>query len=438
MRLSSFRPGKRQQLGLLVLACLLAALFAFRDGLATIPNWRARHYLANRQLEASLKWLGISQRVSSRNAEAEFLLGRVARRQGKIDTALEHLQRAQKLGWPVEAIKRETWLAQAQLGRLREVEKHLPDLLTDPQGDQAEISEAYVYGYMAARRFNNALDLLEGWIADLPQDPQPYYLRGMVWQELTHSDKALDDFRRAVEVDPTHYAALTALGEHHAKESAPAKALEYFELAEEAKRGDVASRVGQANCLHMLGRTLDAISLLEGALRDDPANTDALIRLAKIEIEKGEYQTALDRLEPEVKRDPRNTELRYAFATALRGVGRTADAREHFESVVEAKARLSEADQLAEKLLEDPTNLEFRFRAGRIHLQYGSEKEGLIWLLGILDLQPNHSATHKLLADHYQAKSRLDPKFGVVARHHAKMASGNENGVESADSALVE
>ena len=76
-------------------------------------------------------------------ADLEFLRGRLARHRGEIRLMQQHLVASQQAGYEMAKITREQTLAQAQLGEMRDAERQLAELLSDPQGDEPEVCHLY-------------------------------------------------------------------------------------------------------------------------------------------------------------------------------------------------------------------------------------------------------------------------------------------------------
>src|SRR5216683_1880349 len=91
-----------------------------------------------------------------KDSEGHFLLSRTVRRAGDFKLAALHLQKAKELGWPLEQIKLEKHLSQAQGGAPQPVESILRGYLAQLPGDTACICEAAVIGYLQGNFLDNA------------------------------------------------------------------------------------------------------------------------------------------------------------------------------------------------------------------------------------------------------------------------------------------
>ena len=157
---------------------------------------RARRCLHGRDNKQALRELRTALRLAPSDAEVHFLLARTHRRLGNLDQIPAFLRRAQQLGGDPSRAERETWMAWAQSGRLREAEPHLAELLTDLRDDGADVCEAYVQGYFSNLRVNEALRLLDAWQRDYPDDAQAHFMRGYLMQILRRWRDAAAAYRR--------------------------------------------------------------------------------------------------------------------------------------------------------------------------------------------------------------------------------------------------
>lgn len=404
---------------------LVALIWPGRVWLAGVPKWQARRALADRQPERAQQWLDVVDRLAVHDGEAEFLRARAFRKQGRLDKTRDALLRAAKLGYPVERLEREQWLALAQAGQLREAEPHLPGLLTDPEEDAAEICEAYVTGFIRGHRADQAAALLDVWAADFPDDPLPWLMRGKLLIELSQWPQAEQALEKARSLRPDDPEAAYYLASVFVERRRLPEALELYERSATAAEDDEArgrALIGQVRCLRTLGRSEDARRVTEEILRKSPGNRDALIELGRLEADAGNFDEAVAALGKADARSHPDIEVRYAWAGALRGAGRVDDARAEFERVGKAQTELARATGLVNRVLKSPADVDARYEAGRIFLEYGEPEKGLIWLQSVLNYAPAHGPTCRLLADYYRRRSADDPRFAELARFYAEKA----------------
>jgi tetratricopeptide (TPR) repeat protein len=287
--------------------------------------------------------------------------------------------------------------------------------------------------------------VLDVWQADFPRDPLPHLLRGRVYEHLGNWGLAEKEYLAALAQEPKHAATAYNLARLYLSQNKPEKALEYYRLCDAATHGGAPARIGIAHCLRLLEQPEEARALLEAVLSEDSAqrelqfravgepaeaaHTAAEAQLGQLELVARNYAEAVRWLEPAVTANPRDWKVRYALATALRSLGRTAEADAHLARVQEIKAALKTLDTGLDALQGDPANVEVRYQIGMVFLKHLSENQGLVWLHSVLTYDPRHAATHRALAEYYGAKAAENPQFAALAQEHRHLAEepSNEN-----------
>jgi tetratricopeptide (TPR) repeat protein len=119
----------------------------------------------------------------------------------------KYLKLAQDAGYDPEMIARERVLASAQSADLDTARPHLARLLEDPRGDEREICEAFVIGFIQFQLNDSAIELVRAWQQDFPSDARPHYLEGIIYKSININKEAEQCFLNALKVDPKYYAA---------------------------------------------------------------------------------------------------------------------------------------------------------------------------------------------------------------------------------------
>lgn len=408
--------------GIVVLVILGLLAFWLR---ADWQNGCASEAIKNRDFENAEWWIGWSEFVHPGNLEAEFLKARILRLQGDFQASMDQLEVAKDAGLDPKRAERERTLALAYLGQVNQVQDQLGDLLQNPGDDAHEICEAFVMGYITTRTFRQAETIADAWAKDFPEDAQPHYYVGVIHRENGRWEAAQAELERAVALDPEHSAAARELGEVLVIRKIPAEALKYFQMSQKQEDSQMlAGLVGEVQCLRALGRSDEARERIQAAMGIDPLDSAVAFEAAQVEMDENQYDAAIVVLEPAVEANPRDHNLRNAYAEALGGVGRTDEAKEQFDHVDAFKNKLREAKVLVEELTSNPDDPDKRYRIGKLHLDYGDPKEGLIWLYGIFNYTRGHLPTHKALADYYEANKDQSPRFAELARAHKLMSEG--------------
>lgn len=401
---------------------ILVLLFAVALLTPPVCKWFARRELHAQRAESAMRWVQFAQRVAPRDGELEFLLARSYRQLGQMDSVRDHLDRAFQLKHPVQALEREQWLALAQTGQLAAAEPHLSQLLVDTQGDGAEICAAFASGFHRVHRIEQAVALLNVWIADEPTHPHPHFLRGRINVEAAKTSDAERDFRRTLELAPHHAEAALRLGMVLIERSRPQEALPFFDIAERDPAQRLLARRYRMKSLKRLGRIDEARQLATELLATASNNPDVLLEAGLLESEAGDFQVAIEHLQLADQLRPHSPAIAQALAIALRSANRVDEALPLFEFARVANEQLARAVTLVARVDRNPRDGEARCEIGRIYLQYGLPEEGITWLHGALNFDPNNRTAHALLADYYEARATESAAFAKFAVEHRRQA----------------
>jgi len=226
-----------------------------------------------------------------------------------------------------------------------------------------------------------------------------------VLERLNQAKSALDDYRKALEKDPDLFNARIRVAEMLLEDKQPDEALPHLDYlqAKDAENPQVLARLGQ--CRYLEGKPEEARPLLEKAKISMPDDGPLLLHLAKLDVEGGQVEPAIELLNRLLKRDPGDTEARYLLVNTLRLAGKGA------EAVVELKEyeRQSQIVKAANDLLQaeartPSTDADSVARIGKMLLELGQEPQALYWLDKALERDPSCQPAHKAMADYFTQK----------------------------------
>ncbi|HUG71602.1 MAG TPA: tetratricopeptide repeat protein [Pirellulaceae bacterium] len=407
---------------LLVFLCALSGLlilgiFTWRTPAVGFAHYAARGALKRYELHVALSWLEWAEQVDGRDPTTLLLLGRTQGKLGDLSNATAFIERARQAGCDSELCRRETWLLQARYGRFRDAEPHFSELLADPRGDQAEIGEALFLAYRAARRFSRAKQVLDAWQADDPKDPQPHFLRGMLFADAGFSDLAENAYRDAVDLQPTHEPASLALAQTLVQRHHLSEALAYYRPCLERRPESEVARLGVARCYRLQGRLQESREVLS-IKPDERLSSELTAELGAVEVAAGNYEVAVQLLESAYEELPHFSHVRQQLALALAGAGRHQQAAPHFAFLDLEHRHRTRIRELAAIVNGDVGNTEARVALGKLLIELQADEEALSWLYGALDVDPSLLAAHLVLADFYDRRSNTNPKYVELASHH--------------------
>ncbi len=405
-----------------VVAGLLAVALGVWAAPAVIHEQRllqARRLLDTHNAKRALELLQTVEKHANCK-KTQFLLARANRRLGRLDDVRKHLNAAEEMGYSPAAIELEKWLTQAQSGHVSSVLPQLREYLATSNTDVQEVCEALVNGYLRNYRFEEAAHWLEAWEGDFPQEAQPHFCRGALWQHFDRLPDALKEFRRAVELEPGRTDVRLELGRVLAGLHQYDRAILQLQrcLEDDPQNSDVLAAL--AGCFLLQGELERPRKIYQQLLTRNPKDFSALWGLGQLALSDGNCQEAIDWLEKALNQQPRNQSVHHTLATALQACGRPEEAKVHHAFVEEATQALARVRLLVEQVQKQPDSLEPRYEIGVTLLQYASASDGIAWLYSALEIDPQHTKTHQALAEYYQQHG--NPK---LAERHARLAAGS-------------
>ena len=395
-----------------------AMLVGFWFGLSWFQLSRARSLLAERRHEQALVWLDRAESFRPGIAETSFLQARAYRRLGKMQLMRNSLETSWKRGYPVEKLEREQRLALAQLGQLQEALPHLPAMLADPQDDASDICEAYISGYLLTYQFKPANGLLEAWIKDCPDDPQAFFVQGLISDELSNCKDAAESFEEALRLAPgrtdIRIRFARTLTDLHRYDDAG----EQYQLLISALDDDPDTLTGWAKCLVETARGEEARDVYRKVFELDPSHQEAQIGLARLESQQGNHEDSLAILQPLYEKHPRKSSIRYLLGQVLRSLGRKDEAKVHLKYSQEAEAAIRKVGDLMDEVRDHPGGPERRFEIGTILLKYGHRSDGAGWLRSAVESDSEFRPAHEALLKYYMEEGLND----LAAQHRAVLS----------------
>jgi tetratricopeptide (TPR) repeat protein len=413
---------------LLLLVLLLAALGVF--GGRIVQEVRAiRHFrsgksaLAEDDFAAALRHFAQCLKAWPQSAETHFLAARAARRAGALGAARRELAEAARLDWVPEALALERALLRAQAGEPAAAAKYLPVCLAGDHEEAELIAEVLTPAYLAQYDLNRAQQCGERWVELRPDSARAWWHQGMVQELMPRRLAAVAAYRRAVEADPNHSAARLALCRLLLEVNRPAETSEHVEELLRQGGGDPEAVVVAARCQDALGRRAAARRLLDELLAAHPKHVGALVQRGRLELDSGRAKQAEPFLRRAAEQAPFDPEVLILLVRCLKQVGTPEEMHKLDQRRQSVQRDLAEAQRIAREIVQKPSDPELRRRAGELYLRNGQAQAGLLWLASALRVKPDHPATHRTLAEHFEKVGQ--PQRAEV---HRALASGKQPG----------
>lgn len=446
----------------LLMVVLTSPLWARGFWIDFLQN-RAESNLLARDPERSLKWLSYAQSLDHQNARTRILLARAYRKSRDMEQAYAALKHYYELAGSTDEFQQEQWLLKAQIGDNTDLQMHLSEMLIEPEGNIQDICETYVNSCILNYQFNDALQILELWEADFPDDPLPNFMRGKMYEHKLAWQDAIAEYQSTLKKDPEYAAAAYSLGRIQLTLKKTEEALEYYQRAIDSTENQAPAKVGMARCLRLLNRNAEAKQLLREVLALNveqleveyqamgdhkfEGRTAAQLAMGNLELADKNYEAALKWLEPAAKANSLDLGIKNSLALVYSRLGRKSEAKELSRVIKETNDALAEIQGLLDQVQLEPDNAELRFQIGKMYLNYVSKEQGVVWLNSVLLYQPDHLGAHSELARYYEDNQSRGENFQRLAELHRKQVDSlnvvqektpqaTENSGESSDNSV--
>ena len=181
--------------------------------LAADARRRASNAIRQGQVTLAKEWLDRAEKFSPHDGRVFLLRATLYRRLNQPQAFGQALSQARSLAVRSVLVEREQRLALIQAGRLAPGKGNdVGDLIS--QGyDPSQVAEAFIYGAIARKSFEEAERVLNAWRADASNDPNVVYMEGVYHQHRGDVVQAEKAYRKALFLEPRHELALLALCE---------------------------------------------------------------------------------------------------------------------------------------------------------------------------------------------------------------------------------
>ncbi len=348
---------------------------------------------------------------------ARLLMAQVARRAGYVAEARVQLDIAAALRVERDKVDLEGDLLEMQEGDLSR-ERRLWAIALDDADQALFILEALARGYRKNYLLADMQVALDELLRRQPDHVEALLDRAWIAERQVRLDKALDDLKQAVAIDPRHDEANLRLGELLLAMERPPEAYEILKPL--AARHDTDPRVVLAlfRACRKMGKSDEAAQLDSQLSALKPAEFPVLLERGRYLLEQGGAAEAEPLLRQAVALAPFDFQVHYSLQLCLNQLDRQEEAKKEQALVQQIDADLKEIAELTQKLQRARFDPDLRCAIARIFLRSGEESEGLRWLKTVLRMQPQHRPTHEALAEYYERHGQPS-----LAEQHRRQAA---------------
>jgi tetratricopeptide (TPR) repeat protein len=160
-----------------------------------------------------------------------------------------------------------------------------------------------------------------------PKSTDLYILLGEAFADQGQHADALEEYRKALSIDPTLHRAHFLSGVALLRQGNPSEAAQEFRNSLKLDSTDVSSKYHLAYSLIEMQQPQEAVLLLREVIQQDPKHADAYYQLGKLQLQQGDTKEAISNLEAGTRLNPDSDYIHYQLALAYGRSARTEDAQ---------------------------------------------------------------------------------------------------------------
>ncbi len=287
------------------------------------------------QLDLALQYY---QKAVEKQEKPEWLfaLGRVYKKQGQLDKALIYLDKVVKIDenfLDVKYLLADIYLEKGDLDNAAKLYEEIISQSKDYEallklaqikeqiGDEVEAISYYEEAfsmnpdmkiilklktfYENIQDWQKLLDILNKAVLSMKNNPILYYERGKIYKQLGEIDKALADFKKALQLNPEYVDVLYELGTLSIEQGQIRQATSYVEKILSIFPRSIKARMLRVKILKLQGKNLEVLEELRECVKIDPTFYEARVMLGEVLENSGLIAEALEHYEKayEIKPD---------------------------------------------------------------------------------------------------------------------------------------
>src|SRR5438132_1514718 len=199
-----------------------------------------------------------------------------------------------------------------------------------------------------------------------------------------------------------------------------AAAFSHYERYLDQIPNEIAALLGAANCAYSLGRHEEARGFLDRLFARQKDHPGGLLLQARLEMDAGRPAKAVELLQRAETVAPHETDITYALLQAHQGLGHAQEVKRLEKRLEDLRQRFKRLEELRKQIARQPDSVPLRFEAGNLCLSLGRDEEAGRWFRSLLQLDPQHAPTHRLLADYFhRLGDERQPEGGLAVRDSA-------------------
>jgi len=309
-----------------------------------------------------------------------------------------------------------------------------------------------VNAYQRNKVWSSRVTLWEDTVHKSPRLVRPHHNLGRAYKDRGEYDKATEEFKKILELDPSYMPAYWGLGEVSILKGEVEDAEGYFQRLLHEKEYSAAAHVNLGYIENKRGHTENAVIHYREALSLDPGFVMAYSNLGDIYVAQNSFDEALQVFQRALDIDPSDTAIREKSAKIFLARNDLDSALSEYREAVAVKpddpnlraalgnvlflkGRLEESSGEFESALRmDPHNDAIMTNLGLVCMKMGYYDESRRHLTRALEFNPmnpdvlyNLACLHALLGERDQALSYLERAIHLGGRHYRDLAIEDED-----------
>jgi tetratricopeptide (TPR) repeat protein len=390
--------------------------------------WARRHLqiaemaLERNDLDLAQQHLEKCLHVRDDDADIYLLAAQTARRRDDYDQADAYLTAYERLERLVQTPCFERELLIAQQGDPDRVQKHLETILKTRKDQAATILEAVGKGYLNCFVKTDALECFNGLLKIRPDYAVALYWRGKTYESMERHDKALQDYRRAVELSASLDDARLHLAKALQRTGRSWEAIPHFECLRQRQPKNAEVPLGLARCRLDLNERAEARECLNALLTEHPDHSGALLELGRLEYHAGQTAAAENLLRRAAALAPNDEDTHRFLLLCLKRQGKDSETRTCVAQLDAIEAMLRQLEVMLQKSRTDRRDATLYWKIGETLRWLGRDQEAVSYYFAALGEDANFAPAHAALADYFQRTGQICR----AARHRQQTASSHK------------
>lgn len=220
---------------------------------------------------------------------------------------------------------------------------------TDTENQDILLNLAEDYFLLPEPKYKEALDVLNSLLKVNVRNADAYFYKGLIFEELKDTTKAISNYQTCVEVDPDYYDGYMQLGLLYS-EKKDKLALKYFDNALSVNDTSNEAVYAKAKFLQDNNMTIAAINSYKNIIEKNPQDDDAIYNLATLYYGLDSIQKAYTYFNLTTKIAPARALGYYGKGLCAEQMGKKEEAASLYNQALNLDPELKDAEQRLKKL----------------------------------------------------------------------------------------